>query len=118
VLEISALNVLHGMLSERVMSERENRPSGKGDEHLSPGFFSDNPCFMTLAGDILRKQDLPFTKPPLFSAAHLNLSPSFKGDYILPADNIMPGISIICRDFPEKESLHYGRIGKKTQWAT
>jgi hypothetical protein len=73
---------------------------------------------MALTGDILGKQDIPLTKPPFLAAAHLNLSPPFKGDNIFPADNIVPVISIICRDFPEEEGLYTNRLVKKTQGAS
>jgi len=97
---------------------KENRPSGEGYERLPPWFFTHNPGFMALTGNILRKQDLPFTKAPLFSAAHLNLSPPFKSYNILPADNIVPGISKICWDFSEEKGLYTSRLGKKAQGTT
>ena len=89
------------------------QPLFKSDECLPPWFFPDHPGFMTLAGDILGKQDIPLSKPPLLAAAHLDFGASFKGDNILPTDNIMPGVSIIRRDFPEEEGLYTSRLGKK-----
>jgi hypothetical protein len=82
------------------------------------GFLPITLGFMALTGDILGKQDIPLTKPPFLAAAHLNLSSPFKGDNIFPADNIVTGIVILCRDLPEKEGLYSGWLGKKTQGAT
>ncbi|MCX6684295.1 MAG: hypothetical protein NTZ37_06170 [Methanoregula sp.] len=86
-----------------MISERNTSLSGRGDESQPPWFFTDHPGFMALTGNILGKQDIPLTKPPFIAAAHFTLSPSFKGDNILPADNIVQDISIIRRDFPEEE---------------
>jgi len=72
---------------------------------------------MAMTGDILGKQDIPLTKPPFIAAAHLNFSPSFKGDNILPADNIVPVILKIRWDFPEEEGLYTNWLGKKAQGA-
>ena len=55
---------------------------------------------MTLTGDILGKQDISLAKPPFITAAHLNFGPSFKGDNILPADNIVPGIVDTLQGLP------------------
>jgi hypothetical protein len=87
----------------------------KGDESLLPWFFTDHPGFMALAGDILGKQDIPPAKQPFITAAYLNFSSSVKGDNILSADNIVPGISKFCRDFSEEKCLNTGRLGKKAK---
>src|SRR5512137_1074945 len=94
------------------------RLSLKGYERLFPRFFTNNPCFMTLTGDILGEQDFSLTKSPLITTAHLNFRFSFKSDNILPADNIEPWILIICRDFPEEEPFYFGRLRKKSKGAT
>src|SRR5512137_449593 len=93
------------------------RLSLKGYERLFPRFFTDNPCFMTLAGDILGKQDFPLTKSPLITTAHLNFRFPFKSDNILPADNIVPWILIFRRNFPEEEPFNFGRLRKKPKGA-
>ena len=55
---------------------------------------------MTLAGNILGKQDISFTKASFLATAHLNFSLSLKSDHVLPADNRVPGIPISCRALP------------------
>ena len=73
---------------------------------------------MAMTGNILCKQDIPLTKLPFITAAHLNLGSPFKGDNILPADNIVPVILKIRRDFPEEEGLYTVWLGKKAQKTT
>jgi hypothetical protein len=87
----------------------------KGDECLPPWFFTDHPGFMALSRNILGKQDIPLAKQLFITAAHFNFSPSFKGDNILPADNVVPGRLIIYRDFSEEKGLYTSRFGKKAQ---
>ena len=62
----------------------------------SPGFYG-----------LDRKPPRQVAHPPYQTAVYRRCSPqfqpSFKGDNILPADNIMQGISIIRRDFAEEE---------------
>jgi hypothetical protein len=70
---------------------------------------------MAMSGNILGKQDIPLAKQPFITAAYFYFGPSFKGDNILPADNVVPGVLIISRYFSEKKSLYTSRMGKKAQ---
>jgi hypothetical protein len=88
------------------------------DERLPPWFFSDHPGYMALARNILSKQDISLAKLPLLTAAHFNFSPSFKGNDILRANNIVPVIVKGWGDFPEEEGLYTGWFSEKAKGTT